>query len=170
MHRVLHRCLVSKLGPEAPMLRGLACQDKTIMARDVRKWLENLGLGKYVESFVANDVDLDVLHDLDESDLERLGLSLGHRKKLLRALAKLDALPVAKSGPPREIREAGEPLPGVAERRQLTVMFVDLVGSTELSRKLDPEDMREVMRAYQDLVAGEVARFEGYVAKFMGDG
>jgi len=140
------------------------------MARDVRRWLEDLGLGKYVEIFVANDVDLDVLHDLDESDLERLGLSLGHRKKLLRAIAELDAVPTAESRPAREIREAGKPLPAVAERRQLTVMFIDLVGSTELSRRLDPEEMCEVMRAYQDLIAGEVARFEGHVAKFMGDG
>ena len=140
------------------------------MPRDVRKWLEDLGLGKYVEVFLANDVDLDVLRDLDESDLERLGLSLGHRKKVLRAIAELDALPTAESRPAQPIRKASKPLPAVAERRQLTVMFIDLVGSTELSHRLDPEEMREVMRAYQDLIAGEVARFDGHIAKFMGDG
>src|SRR5262249_36467610 len=140
------------------------------MASDVRKWLEDRGLGKYVETFVANDVDMDVLRALDESDLERLGLSLGHRKKLLRAIAELEAVPTVVSRPSREIGEGGRPLPAAAERRQLTVMFVDLVGSTGLASKLDPEDMREVIRAYQNAVAGEVVRFEGHVAKFMGDG
>ncbi len=67
------------------------------MTPDIRKWLEDLGLGKYVETFVANDVDKDVLHDLDEGDLERLGVSLGHRKKLLRAIAELGAVPTVDS-------------------------------------------------------------------------
>jgi SAM domain (Sterile alpha motif) len=72
------------------------------MVRDVRNWLEELGLGKYVERFLANDVDFNVLHDLNESDLERLGLSLGHRKKLLRAVADLETVRPAESGNPRE--------------------------------------------------------------------
>ena len=138
------------------------------MPSDVRKWLEDLGLGKHVETFLANDIDLDVLSDLGESDLERLGLSLGHRKKLLRAIAALDAVPTADSRSAQPRGRAGKSSP--AERRQLTVMFIDLVGSTELSHRLDPEEMREVIRAYQDLIAGEVARFEGHIAKFMGDG
>jgi len=138
------------------------------MADGIRKWLEDIGLEKYAETFVANDIDLDVLHDLDEKDLERLGVSLGHRKKLLRAIADLVAAPTAASRSAQEVREVRKVQ--VAERRQLTVMFVDLVGSTELSRRLDPEEMREVIRAYQDLVAVEVARFEGHIAKFMGDG
>ncbi len=138
------------------------------MARVIGEWLTEIGLGKYAETFLANDIDLDVLPDLDDSDLERLGVSLGHRKKLLRAIADLSAAATVR---PRSDRpRAPEPSPSAAERRQLTVMFVDLVGSTELSRRLDPEVMREVIRAYQDLVAGEAARFEGHIAKFMGDG
>jgi class 3 adenylate cyclase/tetratricopeptide (TPR) repeat protein len=140
------------------------------VARDVRKWLEDLGLGKYVEVFLANDVDLDVLRDLDEGDLERLGLSLGHRKKVLRAIAELDGMPTAEARPAQAIWKAGKSLPVVAERRQLTVVFIDLVGSTALSAQLDPEDMREIIRDYQNTVAGEMARFEGHIAKFMGDG
>src|SRR5262245_61258834 len=143
---------------------------EAIVARDVRKWLEDLGLGKYVEVFLANDVDLDVLRDLDESDLERLGLSLGHRKKVLRAIAALDGMPAAGARPARAIGKTGKSLLAVAERRQLTVMFIDLVGSTALSAQLDPEDMREIIRDYQNTVAGEIARFEGHIAKFMGDG
>jgi class 3 adenylate cyclase/predicted ATPase len=151
------------------MLCGVPFPNEAIMSRDVRQWLEDLGLGKYVETFAANDVDLDVLHDLDESDLERLGISLGHRKKLLRAIADLEGARTPGSRPARDIGDAGKP-PTAAERRQLTVMFIDLVGSTALSSRLDPEEMREVIRAYQNTVAGEVLRFEGHVAKFMGDG
>lgn len=140
------------------------------MAADVRKWLEDLGLDKYVENFLANDVDLDVLRDLNEADLERLGVSLGHRKKLLRAISSLEIALTADPRRAQDVESVVKPLPTGAERRQLTVMFVDLVGSTELSHRLDPEEMREVIRAYQDQVAGEVARFGGHVAKFMGDG
>ena len=140
------------------------------MERDIRKWLEDLGLGEYVERFVANDVDKDVLFHLDERDLERLGLSFGHRKKLLRAIAEREAVLAADSKPALEVGNVDKPLSTAAERRQLTLMFVDLVGSTALSGRLDPEDMREVIGAYQNAVAREVARFEGHVAKFMGDG
>src|SRR5262245_20363740 len=139
------------------------------MARDLRTWLEGLDLGRYFETFVSDDVDLDVLHDLDDSDMARLGLPLEHRKKLLRAIAGLKAVPAEtdKTAP-----ETAQPaaFPSVAERRQLTVMFIDLVGSTALSGRLDPEEMGEVIRAYQNAVAGEITRFEGHVAKFMGDG
>ncbi len=140
------------------------------MTPDIRKWLEDLGLGKYVETFVANDVDKDVLHDLDEGDLERLGVSLGHRKKLLRAIAELGAVPTVNSRSGRGTRESGKPLPSLAERRQLTVMFIDLVDSTALSARLDPEDMREVIGAYHRCVADTIGRFDGFVAKYMGDG
>ncbi len=99
---------------------------------------------------------------LTGDDLKDIGIvSLGHRKKLLEAIAALAAAPAA-SQPAR--------VAGTAERRQLTVMFVDLVGSTGLSARLDPEAMSEVLRGYQNAVAGEIARLEGYVAKFMGDG
>jgi len=140
------------------------------MTHDVGRLLEDLGLGKYLDTFVANDVDIDVLRDLKENDLERLGLSLGHRKKLLRAITALEAELTADSRSRQETKKIHELIPAVVERRQLTVLFVDLVGSTALSGRLDPEDMREVMGAYQNAVAGGVARFEGHVAKFMGDG
>jgi class 3 adenylate cyclase/tetratricopeptide (TPR) repeat protein len=128
----------------------------------MRRWLEDLALGQHAEAFADNDIDLEVLPELGDQDLKDLGLSLGHRKKLLKAIAALaeTEAPLATSAAPR----------GGAERRQLTVMFVDLVGSTPLSARLDPEDMREVIRAYQDACAGLITRFEGFVAKFMGDG
>ncbi|MEE8253728.1 MAG: adenylate/guanylate cyclase domain-containing protein, partial [Hyphomicrobium sp.] len=140
---------------------------------DVAQWLEALGLSQYGTAFAENDVDLEVLPELAESDLEGLGVSLGHRKKLLKAIAALpedatasaeivEALPSIAAPAPKRQHEA--------ERRQLTVMFVDLVGSTELSGRLDPEEMRDVLRNYQNAVAGEVTRFDGSVAKYMGDG
>ena len=140
------------------------------MAQDVGKLLAELGLDRYAEIFAANDVDLDVLRDLNEGDLERLGLSLGHRKKLMRAVAELQAVPTAVSVTATEISDAGKHAGASAERRQLTVLFCDLVGSTELSRHLDPEDMRDVLRSYQIAVGREVTRFNGHIAKFMGDG
>jgi len=140
------------------------------MAHDVAKLLEDLGLDRYAEVFAANDVDLDILRDLDEGDLERLGLSLGHRKKLMRAIAELKALPVAAPDAATENHEAGKIVGAIAERRQLTILFCDLVGSTDLSRRLDPEDMRDVLRSYQNAVGREVTRFNGHIAKFMGDG
>src|SRR5262245_7510889 len=138
------------------------------MARSIREWLEEKSLGRYAEVFVGNDIDLDVLRDLAESDLERLGVTLGHRKKLLRAITELKPIPMAESTPP-DVSAISKAAP-IAERRQLTVMFVDLVGSTELSRRLDPEAMREIVRTYQNTVAGEVGRFEGHVANIWGDG
>jgi class 3 adenylate cyclase/predicted ATPase len=120
-----------------------------------------------VEAFQENAIDEDVLPDLSDQDLASMGVLLGHRKKLLKAIA-------ARSEGGTGADEAAQrpPTRGAAsgERRQLTVMFVDLVGSTALSRQLDPEEMSAVIRGYQNSVAGEIARFEGHVAKFMGDG
>ena len=128
---------------------------------DVSTWLADLGLAKYAPAFVAHEVDLDALLQLSEADLETLGLPLGPRRKVMAALAAR-----ARQAPP-----PAAPAPrGEAERRQLTVLFVDLVGSTELSASLDPEEMRGVLRAYQDAVAGEIARVGGHLAKLMGDG
>jgi class 3 adenylate cyclase len=133
---------------------------------DVAVWLRSLGLEQYETLFRENDIDAEVLSDLTDRDLEKIGVSLGHRKRLLRAVEALPspapALPPAAIAIPR--------VADVAERRQLTVMFCDLVGSTALSARLDPEDMREVIRAYQDACSGVVARYDGFVAKFMGDG
>jgi class 3 adenylate cyclase/predicted ATPase len=139
------------------------------VARDIDQWLEGLGLSKYSGLFAENDIDWEILPDLEERDLEKLGLSLGHRKKLLKAISALseDAGTLDHLAKPTA---ASPPVHAEAERRQLTVMFCDLVGSTELSRRLDPEDLREVMRRYQDAVAGAITRYEGYVAKFLGDG
>ena len=139
------------------------------MASDLRTWLEQLGLGSYIETFASNDIDFDVLRDLDPGDLERLGLSLGQRKRLLRAIADLQPATSTPDKAPLE-RTGMADYPQIPERRQLTVMFVDLVGSTALSGRLDPEEMRDVLRAYQNAAAGEITRFEGHVAKFMGDG
>ena len=138
------------------------------MARDIGEWLEGLGLGKYADVLVEHEVDLDVLPELTEPDLEKIGMPLGPRKKLLKAMAALPADP--KEHPEATATPAPAQKAPEAERRQLTVMFCDLVGSTELAARLDPEDMRDVIRAYQDAAAGAVTRFEGYVAKYMGDG
>ena len=141
---------------------------------DVAGWLQSLGLERYVQAFRDNDIDPDVLPSLTAGDLIGLGVtSIGHRRKLLDAIAALaTAAPVGGSPPPPfPPPRAGEGRVGVeAERRQLTVMFSDLVGSTELSSRLDPEDLREVIAAYHRTVAGVVRGFDGFVAKYMGDG
>src|ERR1700746_2817721 len=128
--------------------------------QQIADWLNALGLGQYAQRFAENDIDPSVLRDLTDHDLEKIGVSLGHRKKILRAIAELDD---ARSGPEPARRDE-------AERRQLTVMFADLVGSTQLSARMDPEDLREVIWTYQKAVAEIVRRFDGFVAKYMGDG
>ena len=109
------------------------------MAYDITQWLEGLGLGQYAQAFVGNAIDLEVLPDLTEKDLDRLGVLLGHQKRLLRAIGAFS--PVEAYTQPDSPPAASAPK---AERRQLTVRFCDLVGSTALSSQLDPEDMREV--------------------------
>ena len=135
---------------------------------DVAGWLRGLGLAQYEAAFREAAIGPDVLPELTDSDLEKLGIALGDRKRLLRAIGSLrlaDTLAQPRVPPPTpRSREGG------AERRQLTVMFCDLVGSTALSAQLDPEDMREVIRAYQDACSGAIARYDGFLAKFMGDG
>jgi hypothetical protein len=147
---------------------------KADMTASIRLWLESLGLDLYAETFEENDLDVELAADLTDADLKDLGVaSMGHRKKLLRAIETLAAAPTAIESAPSTMQSSPEPSEAAtcqAERRQLTVMFCDLVGSTALSQRLDPEDLREVMRRYQDTVAGVVARFEGHVAKFLGDG
>jgi class 3 adenylate cyclase/predicted ATPase len=140
----------------------------------IAQWLDQLGLIQYASVFADNAVDFEVLPELTEADLESLGMLLGHRKKLLKAIAGLSIdtdTPANAPGERPRVPKAERPGASAgAERRQVTVMFCDLVGSTELSGRLDPEDLREVMRHYQDAVAGAVTRYEGYVAKFLGDG
>src|SRR6202171_1577188 len=133
---------------------------------DVGAWLRGLGLGQYEGAFRENEIESDVLSELTESDLEKLGLPLGPRKRILKAIANLGGAD-KPSGAASLARPAPE---DAAERRQLTVMFCDLAGSTALSARLDPEDMRQVIRAYQDACSGVIARYDGFIAKFMGDG
>jgi class 3 adenylate cyclase len=143
----------------------------------IADWLEKLGFGQYAQQFVENEITHSVLPDLTDADLKELGVSaLGHRRLLLRAIANLDktaaASPSAPSltAAPSEARTAAAPVEATAERRQVTVMFSDLVGSTALSARMDPEDLREVISGYQKCVAQTVQRFGGFVAKYMGDG
>jgi class 3 adenylate cyclase len=137
---------------------------------DVDRWLTDLGLAQYAKAFAANAIDAEILKSLNEGDLKELGVkALGHRKKLVAAIALLGKELAFK----KVHEDSQEPVSeayGVAERRNLTVMFVDLVGSTAISARLDPEEMGEVLRDYQNAVAGEITRYEGHVAKFMGDG
>ncbi|MCC8939338.1 AAA family ATPase [Bradyrhizobium sp. Arg68] len=141
---------------------------------DVAAWLRGLGLGQYEQSFHENNVDAEVLADLTAEDLIGLGVSsIGHRRKLLAAIAGLRVGSVPATTPPTTAPTAVSgktSLAPEAERRQLTVMFVDLVESTALSARLDPEEMAQVLRTYHNAVAGAIARFEGHVAKYMGDG
>jgi class 3 adenylate cyclase len=134
---------------------------------DIDSWLRGIGLDQYAEIFRANDIDGELLGRLTNDDLKDIGVaSFGHRKKLLEAIAELaGAVPVSPQ--PALIEPKA---PDTAERRQVTVMFSDLVGSTALSARLDPEDLREVISAYQKCVAKTVQRFGGFVAKYMGDG
>jgi hypothetical protein len=128
---------------------------------DVSAWLGNLGLGRYEQAFRENDIDAEVLADLTAEDLIGLGVtSIGHRRKLLAAIAALRKAAVQAISPPSNEQFAPS-LPFEAERRQVTVMFVDLVGSTAMSARLDPEEMREVIRAYQNAVAREIAAYAG---------
>jgi class 3 adenylate cyclase/predicted ATPase len=140
--------------------------------QQVADWLERLGLSQYARCFAENDISFVILPDLTDQDLEKIGVaSLGHRRLLLRSIAELKivdkttlASDVAPSAPPAAATM------DIAERRQVTVMFSDLVGSTALSARMDPEDLREVISAYQKCVAETVQRFGGFVAKYMGDG
>ena len=141
---------------------------------DIVVWLRSLGLGKYEAAFRENEIDETVLPDLTADDLKELGVTaLGHRRKLLGAIAALrdDASGKAPSVDTATTSSAPSAHPeDRAERRQVTVMFSDLVASTALSARMDPEDLREVISAYQKCVADTVQRFSGFVAKFMGDG
>jgi class 3 adenylate cyclase len=134
--------------------------------QDLAHWLEELGMSEYAERFAENKIDVSVLRHLTDQDLKDIGVPLGHRRKMLAAIAELVG---AVQASPK--RTATEPKPqDTAERRQVTVMFSDLVGSTALSARMDPEDLREIISAYQKCVAETVQRSGGFVAKYMGDG
>src|SRR6185312_9649007 len=128
--------------------------------QQIADWLDTLGLIQYAQRFAENDIDPSVLRDLTDYDLEKIGVSLGHRKKILRAIAQLD-----------EVGPKPVPVPRMeAERRQVTVMFADLVGSTALSTRLDPEDLREIIGTYHRCCTEQIEKSGGFVARYMGDG
>ncbi len=137
----------------------------------IADWLKQRGMSEYAQRFVENRIDLSALLDLTDQDLEKLGVLLGDRRKLLRWIADLKGVEKVASiggiaaGPP-----AGLGLADSAERRQVTVMFSDLVGSTALSARMDPEDLREVVLGFQNIVAETVRRFDGFIARYHGDG
>jgi class 3 adenylate cyclase/predicted ATPase len=138
---------------------------------DVAAWLRGLGLEQYAPAFRDNDVDAEVLSKLTAEDLISIGVtSVGHRRKLLDAIAALGAAMPAAPLPNPPPRTGAERVGAEAERRQLTVMFCDLVGSTALSTRHDPEDLRELIGGYHRAVAETAGRFDGFIAKYMGDG
>jgi SAM domain (Sterile alpha motif)/Adenylate and Guanylate cyclase catalytic domain len=135
--------------------------------REIADWLEKLGMSEYAQRFAENRIDLSVLPDLTDQHLKDLGVALGDRLKMLRAIGELTGASPAAPQFPAATKPAQQ---DTAERRQVTVMFSDLVGSTALSARMDPEDLREIISAYQKCVAETVQRFGGFVAKYMGDG
>jgi class 3 adenylate cyclase len=130
----------------------------------IADWLEKLGMSEYAQRFVENAVDLSVVRDLTEQDLRELGVLLGHRRKILRAIAELDGIA------PANIETAGPTPRDDAQRRHLTVMICDLVGSTALSSRLDPEDMNAVLDAYHAACARIMLAYDGFIGDFRGDG
>jgi class 3 adenylate cyclase/tetratricopeptide (TPR) repeat protein len=136
---------------------------------DIGGWLRGVGLGQYEATFRESEIDAEVLLELTESDLSQLGVPLGHRKRLLKAIVALGAAekPPANAAPGPRREDAVSP---GGERRQLTVMFCDLVGSTALSEKLDPEELRSLLHAYRTLCGDVIARYDGFVARYVGDG
>jgi hypothetical protein len=137
---------------------------------DPRDWLRSLGLEEYEVTFRENQINEKVLPSLTAEDLKDLGVVIvGHRRTLLDAIAVLRAETKAKALPSDALPTIDTSPKDTAERRQVTVMFSDLVGSTALSARMDPEDLRDVISAYQKCVAETVRRFGGFVAKYIGD-
>jgi class 3 adenylate cyclase len=134
--------------------------------QQIADWLEKLDMSEYAQRFAENDIDIAVLRHLTDQDLKELGVSLGHRRKMLAAIAEVAGAELKSLQP---VSTESKPQDS-AERRQVTVMFSDLVGSTALAARMDPEDLREVISAYQKCVAETVRRSGGFVAKYLGDG
>ena len=135
--------------------------------QQIADWLQKLGLGQYAQRFAENEIDVSVLRHLTDQDLKDIGVPLGPRRKILAAITAETGTTNATPEPAANIEPKAQ---DTAERRHVTVMFSDLVGSTALSARMDPEDLREVISAYQKCVADTVQRFGGFVAKYMGDG
>jgi predicted ATPase/class 3 adenylate cyclase len=132
----------------------------------ITEWLASIGLDEYSQRFVDNGVDLSVVPDLTEQDLKDLGVLLGHRRKIMRAAAELDQTASTSQQTPA----SQMPSDREGERRHLTIMFCDLVGSSALSARLDPEDMRRVISSYHACIGEVIGRYEGMIARYMGDG
>jgi class 3 adenylate cyclase len=138
---------------------------------NVRAWLAGIGLGQYADAFETNDVEMDLLKDVDEQTLKDIGVtSAGHRLRLRNAIAKLALAPTSDVKDANSAVTAPEVAAASGERRQLTVMFCDLVGSTALSEKLDPEELRSLLHAYRTRCGDVIARYDGFVARYVGDG
>ena len=136
---------------------------------DITPWLLSLGLEKYDAVLASHDIDLAVVPNLTEQDLEKLGLSLGHRRKFLAAATKLRGVATFPDDAAPQIQSFHSAEPPV-ERRQMTVVFIDLVGSTALGNGLDPEDLIEVLHQYRDACVGVIGKHDGYIAQYLGDG
>src|ERR1700678_3306511 len=138
---------------------------------DLRGWLRAQNLEQLAETFEANDIDIDILSELTDGDLEKLGVSIGNRRRLLKAISEGTAKSPESKAASTEALGAFAPSEATgAERRQVTVLFCDMVGSTALSEAVDPELLGNLIRRYQDVTAGAIGRYGGFVAKFMGDG
>ncbi|WP_045006191.1 adenylate/guanylate cyclase domain-containing protein [Bradyrhizobium sp. LTSP857] len=131
------------------------------MTGQVAAWLEKVGLPQYLKSFSDHGIDFDILSEITDRDLASMGVVLGHRRKLLRSIAELD-VPKPRLAAPKV--DTG------AERRQLTIMFCDLVGSTALSHRFDPEEMREILQAYREAATAVIVHYDGIVSRLVGDG
>jgi class 3 adenylate cyclase len=139
--------------------------------KTIADWLSQVGMHEYTQRFAENGIDLDILTDLTDQDLEKIGVTtLGHRRRLLRAIANLKAAENVATAPAVAVAPPAPRSTDTAERRQVTVMFSDLVGSTALATRMDPEDLRELISAYHKCVAEAVGRFGGFVAQYLGDG
>jgi class 3 adenylate cyclase len=134
--------------------------------QQIADWLEKLGMSEYSQRFAENGINFPALRHLTDQDLKDIGVLLGHRRIMLAAITELGG--AAATTPEYPAREPK--VQDTAERRQVTVMFSDLVGSTALSARMDPEDLREVITSYQKCVAETVGRFGGFVVKYLGDG
>jgi class 3 adenylate cyclase len=154
--------------------------------QQIAEWLAKIGLERYAPAFIENDIDVSVLRYLTDADLEKIGVSLGHRRKLLAVIAELESGETAATRPapaPSKQHDAARTTPaptpgpvappsadGAGERRYLTVMFCDLVGSTGISAQLDAEDWRDLVGGYLDAASAAVTEMGGHVAKKLGDG
>jgi len=135
--------------------------------QEIADWLEKLGMSEHAERFTEHKIDVSVLGHLTDQDLKDIGIPLGQRRKILAAIGELTGAAAATHKPATGTAPDAQ---DAAERRQIAVMFSDLVGSTALSAQMDPEDLREVILAYQKCVTETVQRFDGFVARYMGDG